>query len=297
MRLSTGRLYDFGLLLQFLSRWSTPVLDIVAGDAFRRVLSLPGGPSLVEVKQAGPAHAPELAVSVLSVGGAVDSAELQRRIRHVLALDEPLEPFWQWARTHAELWPVLSAVEGLPLPRTETLFEGLVCAVIEQQIAWTAAQRAQRTLCEWGGAGLEYEGRMYHAMPSPERLAGANPGELKALKITDRRVGVLIGIAGDIASGRFDPLVFADLPHAERYAGLMRIKGVGHWTAVVALSRAFGTAPEVASNDVALRAAVKRYLPHYAAEADPIGAAFSGCGEYAGLAATYLLSRYVFDKY
>lgn len=296
MRIPVQRPYDFEMLLRFLSRWSTPVLDIAEGGGYRRVFSLSGGPVLVEVRQAEESTA-ELAVSVLRTGGRIDSAELQRRITHVLGADEPLEPFWRWARSHAELWPVLSAVEGLPLPRTETLFEGLLCAVIEQQIAWTAAQRAQRTLCEWGGAGLEYEGRTYYAMPAPERLAVATPSELKALKITDRRVGVLIGIAGDIVSGRFDPDALAGLPHAERCAALMRIKGVGQWTSVVALSRAFGTAPEVASNDVALRAAVKRYLPDYAADADPVGAAFGGCGEYAGLAATYLLSRYVLDKY
>jgi DNA-3-methyladenine glycosylase II len=183
------------------------------------------------------------------------------------------------------------------MPRTETMYEALINTVVEQQIAWTAAQRAQRLLCEWGGEFVEYEDVRYYALPQPSRLAVASPAELKMLKITDRRSAVLIRIAGEVAAGRLDLEDLRGLPPAERYARLTAINGIGHWTAVMAHARAYGAYPHTASNDVALRAAVKRYLPQFADAPDPIEAAFADCGEFAGPAAMFLLSRYVIDRY
>lgn len=296
MRLGLLDPYDFSLLVRFLSRWRHPALDRITAGAYRRVLRLSNGSVLIQAHMTGPASR-TLEVTVLHATTAPDAAELEKRIRHVLAIDRSAAPFWEWAQSHPVLGPVLSPVAGLPITRTETLYDGLVCAVIEQQIAWTAAQRAQRVLCEWGGESIEHAGEVYYALPAPARLAAAEPAELKTLKITDRRVGVLIRLAGDIESGRFDLEALSGLPMNERYSRLMQIKGVGHWTAVVALSRAYGATAQVASNDVALRAAVKLYLPQAADSADPVGAAFADCGAFAGHAANYLLARYVLDKY
>lgn len=296
MQLDLPDPYDFGLLVRFLSRWRHPALDRIADGTYRRVLRLPNGSVLIQAHTTGPASR-TLDIAVLHAASAPDAVALEQRIRHVLAIDQSAASFWKWVGSHPLLGPVLSPVAGLPITRTETLYDGLVCAVIEQQIAWTAAQRAQRVLCEWGGESIEYAGEVYYALPAPARLAAADPAELKPLKITDRRVGVLIRLAADIESGRFDLEALSGLPMEGRYSRLIQIGGVGHWTAVVALSRAYGAAAQVASNDVALRAAVRRYLPQAADSADPVGAAFADCGAFAGLAATYLLARYVLDKY
>jgi DNA-3-methyladenine glycosylase II len=183
------------------------------------------------------------------------------------------------------------------MPRTETMYEALINTVVEQQIAWTAAQRAQRLLCEWGGEYVEYEASRYYALPAPARLAAADPADFKMLKITDRRSAVLIRIASEVAAGQLDLESLRHLSIAERYTRLTAIKGVGHWTAVMAHARAYGAHPHTASNDVALRASVRRYLTQHADAPDPIAAAFDDCGEFAGPAAMFLLSRYVIDRY
>lgn len=288
--------FDFKLLLIFLSRWKHPSLDYVVGSAYRRVFRVAEGLVLAGVTRAD-AVEDQLSVSILAGASPADVPEFCARVAWVLHTAHDTAPFWAWARTRADLWPVLAPVEGLPLPRTETLYEALINTVIEQQIAWTAAQRAQRLLCEWGGEYLEYEGERYYALPAPSRLAAADPAELKMLKITDRRCAVLIRIASGVAAGQLDLESLRHLSVTERYDRLTAIKGVGHWTAVMAHTRAYGAHPLTASNDVALRAAVRRYLPQYGGAPDPIAAAFDSCGEFAGQAAMFLLSRYVIDRY
>lgn len=289
--------YDFERLLIFLSRWKYPSLDVAVNGAYRRVLRLPEGLTLIEARDSGGRERPRLSVGILAGVSPQDAVMFQERVAWVLHTDHDTAGFWTWARGRADLWPVLASVEGLPMPRTETMYEALINTVVEQQIAWTAAQRAQRLLCEWGDEYIEYEGVRYYALPAPARLAAAEPADLKMLKITDRRSAVLIRIASEVAAGQLDLESLRHLPVAERYARLTAIKGVGHWTTVMAHARAYGAHPHTASNDVALRAAVRRYLPQYADAPDPIAAAFDDCGEFAGPAAMFLLSRYVIDRY
>lgn len=296
MRISAVAPYDFALFLTFLSRWRFPSLDYAVDGAYRRVLRVPDGLTLIDVRGRGDPAAPVLDIRVVA-GAPVAPALLREKAAWVLHTDHTTADFWAWARTRPDLWPALSPVEGLPMPRTETMYEALINTVVEQQIAWVAAQRAQRLLCEWGGDYVEYDSQRYYALPAPERLAAASPADLKMLKVTDRRSAVMIRIAGDVAAGRLDLERLHKLLPGERYAALTAINGIGHWTAVMAHARAYGAHPHVASNDVALRAAVKRYLPHAADASDPIEAAFADCGAFAGPAAMFLLSRYVIDRY
>lgn len=261
--------------------------------AYRRVLRVGGVLTLVEV-ESNDTHS--LDMRVLASAGQPSDEVVVECVERVLNRGA-FNAFWAWIQHHPALQKVLDPVRGLSVPCAETTYDSLIFTILEQQISWIAAQRAQKLLCEWGGEGLVYGGVPYYAVPSPTRLAQATPDELKMLKITSRRSAMLIRIATDIASGALNLEALADLPPTERYARLMAINGVGHWTAVVTLTRAFGSYPAAATNDVALRAAVKRYLPPYADAADPVSAAFDDCGDYAGTAAMFLLWRYVLDTY
>jgi DNA-3-methyladenine glycosylase II len=200
------------------------------------VLRLPEGLALIEVRDQGAPKSPALSVTVLAGLYPEDLAGFYALVAWVLHTDHDTARFWTWARGRPDLWQGLSPVEGLPMPRTETMYEALINTVIEQQIAWTAAQRAQRLLCEWGGEYVEYEASRYYALPAPARLAAADPADLKMLKITDRRSALLIRIASEVAAGQLDLEGLRHLSIAERYARLTAIKGVGHWTAVMATS-------------------------------------------------------------
>lgn len=287
-------LYRFDRLLALLSRWRSPAVDHVVAGAFRRAFQTSQGPVLLETRQVGEAR---LRVQALA-GADADLTELAARVRWVLALESPLDCFWAWASgaPHVLRAP-LEPIWGLPLPRSDTLFEALVFTIIEQQISWVGAQRAQRILCELAGASIEYDGMTYWCAPGPEALAGLTTTDLKPLKITDRRSGLLIRLAREVAEGRLDLHALHAMDEPARLAWLLAVKGIGPWTALMMHMRAFGPASAAPSNDVALKAAVRRYWPEHADAPDPVAAAFSPYGAYAGPAAALILSRYVIDRY
>lgn len=286
--------YRFDRLLTLLSRWRTPTVDHADGDVYRRAFMTREGPVLLEARAAG-----EDRLSIrIAAGPESDRRRLFDRLARVLAVESPLAGFWAWLDSaHPHLQAPLEPVWGLPLPRSDSLFEALIYTIIEQQISWVGAQRAQRAICEIAGQSIEYGGKQYWCAPEPGALAGLNVADLKPLKITDRRAGMLIRLASDAARGQLELDSLYAMDEAVRLKALLAVKGIGPWTALMIHLRAFGPAGAAPSNDVALQAAVRRYWAEHAGASDPVAAAFSAYGEHAGAAAALILSRWVIDRY
>ena len=291
--------YNFDLLLAVLDRFAHPTMNHSWDGAFRRVLRDEDGIALIEVQSRGTIDDPALEVAVLTQSGEVREDALLNTVTHVLACNGNRAAFFDMARSDAKLWEVVAPTLGIPALRTQTVHEALVQTIIEQQIAWKAALRAQHWLLAWGGETLDYDGQRYHAYPPPEVLAAATLDELKPLKITHRRINLLIEIAQAIVSGTLNLEPLATIPIDEAYDTLLAIKGIGHWTAAVTLARSRGEFRFVPHNDVALQAAVNAYF--YGGEGripgELVVKTFAPYGDYAGLAADYTLTRWVLDRY
>jgi 3-methyladenine DNA glycosylase/8-oxoguanine DNA glycosylase len=153
-------------------------------------------------------------------------------------------------------------------------------------------------LVEWAGNRITYDGMTFYTFPTAEQIAASSPDELKPLKITFKRINLLIGIARRAVSGELHLERLKQQSPEIAYADLLRIKGIGHWTAVVTLGRACGYRG-VAQNDVALQAALNRNFYGGAGRipAALVAETFSRYGEYAGIAADHTLARWVLEQY
>ncbi len=291
--------YHFAGLLDILRRYAHPTLDIVHDGVYWRAVNTGAGLALWCVRNSGTVDSPALEAQLVAQSGAVDVARALERLRYILHLDADTMPFFAMAQDDASLWSVIAPVYGIPYIRSETMFDALAEAIIEQQIAWTAAQRAQRWLVEWAGNFIEYDGQCYYTFPTAQQIANATLDDLKPLKITFKRMALLIHIAQQVVGGEF---ALEDLRRgtiADAYEALLRLKGIGPWTAAVTVARGLGARDYVTHNDVALQAAVNRYF--YGEEGriseDKMRETFAPYGEHAGLVGYYTLLRWVIDKY
>src|SRR5690606_18747219 len=167
------------------------------------------------------------------------------------------------------------------------------------QIALKQAQKAERWLMAWVGDGIVYEGETYYTFPAAERIAQATVADLTPLKITFGRMQRLIDIAAAVAAGKLDLEGLRDLPIPQVYERLVSLKGVGHWTAAWAVTRACGIYGYVGAADVALRAAVNQYYYGASGRASAalVNQTFAEHGAFDGIAAFYTLLRWAFDRY
>ncbi len=281
--------YRFDLLLAFVRRIAYPARMLAQGDLLWRYTC-------------GRLISYQAADDTIVARGKWTSAEqaaIAQQSRDLLGLDRDLSPFYEFAADRARLWSVIEPLVGLPLFSTETVFEALITLIIEQHISWKSALRAQQTLLGLFHGGSCVAGRRVYDFPSPARLASASPAELKALKITDRRSAMLIDIAGQVHCDELDLEGIRALDDKDVSEGLLRIKGVGAWTAGNVIGRAFGRYPYLASNDVALQSAVLEYFCDGAGvkSAALVQEVLGAYGCYAGLAGHFTLLRWVLDRY
>lgn len=293
--LSPNPPYNFALLLDILARFAHPSTDTTHAGAYWRTLHVADSLALLRVTP----QTDGLCVALCAQTGPVSTQEALNRLGHVLPLNTDHTAFYEQARQDNKLWAIVEPLQGLPEWRTASVFEALAQAIIEQQIAWTAAQRAQRWLVEWAGNAMVYEGRSYYAFPTAEQIAAASVDDLKPLKITFKRMGLLIDIAQQSLSGKLDLEALATADPQEAYQYLLQIKGIGHWTAAVTLERALGHRQHITHNDVALQAAVNRYFHGGSGRItqQQLIDTLSPYGAFAGLAAHYTLLRWVLDEY
>ena len=205
--------------------------------------------------------------------------------------------FYAYAQTQSDLWEWIAPIVGMPNFHSENLYEALLFTVIEQHISWASALKIQVRFVDLFGDHIEYEGVRYGVLPTPEHLSSLTREDLLPLKLTMTRLDLLIHIADLFASG--DLADWESVTPQAMYTRLLTVKGIGHWTAAVTVARAYGIAPFVHDNDVALQAAVNAYLlkqPKRASRADTL-ATFAPYGEHAGTVANLLMMRWVLERY
>ncbi len=278
--------YSFDLFYKIHARYPHPSLFSLRDNAYYRAFHNGTELSLLKV------YAQD---NDLTITPHIGTPQL-KSIQHVLGIGVNLSTFYEMAQTDKTLWQVVEPLVGLPLYCSENLYEALIFVIIEQHIAWINAQKSQRVLVEWGNNFIEYEGHKHYVTPPPHQLAQATIDDLRPLKITFKRMQLLI----DIAQKFVDNPTYLQQPEPinvhNLYNDLLKIKGVGHWTASVVVSRATGIYPFVPHNDVALQAAVSEYFS-IEKSAAATQAIFANYGEFAGLAAHFTLMKWVLDKY
>lgn len=124
-------------------------------------------------------------------------------------------------------------------------FETLVQIILEQQISLSAGRAAYGRLK-----------RLARAV-TPERVAALSESDLRGAGLTRQKSAYIRDIARAIVAGQFDPDAIAVLDDAQARAALLRLRGVGAWTADIYLLMALLRADIWPSGDLALVAAMR----------------------------------------
>jgi DNA-3-methyladenine glycosylase II len=138
---------------------------------------------------------------------------------------------------------------GLPEPRvSERGYATLLRTIVGQQVSVHAARAV------WG--------RLETAlgdMANPAPLLAASDEELRACGLSRQKMGYARSLAGLVGSGELD-LAALDADDEQAIADLVRIKGIGRWSAEIYLLFAEGRADIWPAGDLAVQVEVGRLL-------------------------------------
>jgi len=136
---------------------------------------------------------------------------------------------------------------GPPPPRSRPPgFPALLRTIVGQQISAKAAMAMWRRIEE-------------AIVPlAPEGVVTMTAEQLRALGLSPQKIGYALGLANDLVSGRIDLASVHQLPDEEAVNELVKIKGIGRWSAEIYLLFALGRSDVFPSGDLALQTAFQR---------------------------------------
>lgn len=173
-------------------------------------------------------------------------------------LDRDLKPFYEIAKSDPLLKYPVQEFYGLRVIGVPDLFEALCWGVLGQQINLAFAYTLKRQFVEKFGDSIEWNGKNYWLFPSYEQIAKLTPADLADIKMTLKKSEYIIGISRLMASGELSKeklLKMENLKEVEK--SLIKIRGIGPWTANYVMMRCLRFTSAFPIDDVGLHNAVK----------------------------------------
>ena len=233
--------YSFDFTAARFMRFASENVDLAAQGQYRRLLAAGRQIALATVTDVGTVARPQLSVTLQSPSKTpLKLAAFEMQLRHILCTDLDLNPFYRLARKDDMLAPLVRRFRGLRIVSSPTLFEALVTAVLSQQVNLTFAYSIKKALVESFGRTWRREEGTYYAFPEPRRFAAQSMEDMRKFRLSTAKAGSLIRLGAAFASKTPFPVNATALSDDEIVARLTAIKGIGRWSAEIALMRGLG---------------------------------------------------------
>jgi len=173
-----------------------------------------------------------------------------------------------------EFRAAVETIELKPFEYGGDLFYELAHSIVSQQLAVSAAEAVFARVKSLPG-GL-----------TPGSLLAADAETLRSCGLSARKIEYLCGIARATLAGELDDKRFAGLPDSEVVDALVKLKGVGVWTAEMLLIFHFGRRDVLSTGDLGVRRGLEILLGKENFTADELAALrrrVSPCGTLASL--------------
>ncbi len=246
--------FSFPLCLDFLRRSPKELLHHLTDESVIKALRIEKEIVVFKVTYENDA----LSISFLT-------QEPSENIKHIISeyvrewfdLDTDLKPFYRLAEKDKLLKDLVTQYYGYRIVGQPDLFESLIWAVLGQQInlgfAYTLKQRFVQTF----GEKLALGNQDFFLFPSPETVSIITPEQLFPLQFSKQKSHYTIAIAEAFSDGTLSKEKIKALPLLEAKNQLMKIKGIGNWTANYALMKTFHYPNAFPLEDAGLHNAIK----------------------------------------
>jgi DNA-3-methyladenine glycosylase II len=283
---------DFDLSCQVFSS-GTPHVRAYVDGVFNQVLRLDGGLVLAEVASKGTVEQPKLAVTLKSTSPIAPKTKhsAQEALTYIFNLNFDLKTFFKDTENDSTMHRIAQHLRGFRFPTTQTAFEGLVDAIVEQQISIKVARTIEERLALKFGDKLQLKAGTYHAFPTAKNIYDANINDIRGCGLSERKAQYIYNAARLIMEGKLNLEAMKNNPDADAaIAELDELKGIGVWTAELTLLRGMQRWDVLPADDFGIRRVISTYYCGgrliKAAEAREIAKRW---GKWMGLAAFYLI--------
>jgi len=256
LRLAYRPPLDIAAVIAFLARRATPGVERVEANSYLRTISTAGGHGTVELRASEPGVI-ELHLQVPEPSALLDAAERARRLFDLNA--NPTE-IVEHLRRDRRLARRLRSGQGVRVPGSWDPFELAVRAILGQSISVAAATTlAGRLASRFGerfdGHNAATDAGLDRLFPNAQRLSVVAVAKLAGIGLPRPRARTIVELARAVVAGQLD---LASTSSLESYVeSLMRLPGIGEWTAGYIAMRALGDPDAFPAGDLVLRRSLR----------------------------------------
>ena len=228
--------------------------DSMEDGVFSRALEIGGKTIALSVRSVGEVERPRIEVRL--AGDRLSSDEESDAVGVAVRLvgaQSDLTEFYDSVEEDDPMAEFTGQFRGLGIAQSASPFEGLVLSILGQQISNQVARVIRDLLVDTLGNSVSVNGADYRTFPSPTAIAEAGIDELRGMKLSGRKAEYISDIAQSVASGSLDLDALADMPDESIVEELVKLRGVGPWTAHWLLIRAFDRPDGFPGGDLAIQ--------------------------------------------
>jgi 3-methyladenine DNA glycosylase/8-oxoguanine DNA glycosylase len=203
-----------------------------------RILRLQSGISLkVEIQSIGTIEKPKLVLTLKSEHPLTNqnAEEVKRIISWCLGLQEDLTQFYERCQKDPVLKAATEDYYGGRGKAYPTVFESIIGVICAQNIVFQRLYTMMYNLCKRFGDKLRMDDETYYTFPTPEQLVAAPISEIRDCGV-GYRDKYIKGVAETIVKQNIDTESFNEMPNDEVKRELLKLPGVGEYTANLVLS-------------------------------------------------------------
>jgi DNA-3-methyladenine glycosylase II len=244
---SVNGLYDFDYVLSRLA--FDPLLEVSQEERYVKLpIKIGTGKYVVKVQGVGSTEKPTFILQSKD-----NKTEIIKKVKEIFQWDKPLNEIHQFF-LDTSLAPLFKQYPGTPIVRDLGLYEALMKTIVHQQLnmkfAYTLTTRFVKEY------GEEIDGLWFY--PSPEKIASLNYEDLRPLQFSQRKAEYIIDTSRLIVEGKLDLDALARKSDEEIMETLVKIRGIGHWTAENWLLFGLGRNDLLPAADIGIQNALKK---------------------------------------
>lgn len=262
MRLPLPPDFDLAWALGFLAARTVVSMEAVVDGEYRRSLRA-GGRTLTLALRPKKVRGGGAALEVRSAP-ALTEEELRRLVVRMFDLEADLAGFNALAAADSVLSRIVPRQPGIRLPQLLDPFEGMLRAIVGQQVSVAgAATTLDRLVRLLGEPAPPFDGQRFLAFPTPEAVASARPEDLGiGAGLTRAKTKAIQGVAAAVLDGRIDWDRLRAGTAEESQATLVALPGIGPWTASYVRMRTLGDRDAFPASDLGVIKALRVLAPH-----------------------------------
>jgi len=236
--------FDFGWILDFFRARAVPGIEEVQERIYKRSLRCQGASIMLELKTNG--HFLEARIA-----GNMDKSCANRLLTRMFDCAADIAGFRAAVGSDVLLKKLVARRPGIRLPVYSDSFEGVIRAILGQQVSLAAARTmAGRLVSKFGGYAPSVDGSAFRLFPAAGVLAGASAEELRKIGLTNAKVKTIRTMSEAMATGSLNFGELQNAPAAVAQQTLRSFSGIGPWTASYIRMRVLGDRDAFPASDL-----------------------------------------------